>query len=123
MAQEIGKAVPSSDAKASKPESHGPFKVLRLMGRLDASAAQRVQKQCSALRNEGAPNVALELSQVTFVSSSGLGVFLALTEEFKEANGSFHLVSPSSTVAAVIKLLNLDRFLSIEPSIDHLLRS
>ena len=122
MAQESGKAVPSSDAKALKPESHGHFKVLRLTGRLDAAAAQGVQKQCSALRNEGASNLALELSQVTFVSSSGLGVFLALTEEFKEAEGSFHLVAPSSTVAAVIKLLNLDRFLSIAPSIDHLLR-
>ena len=122
MAQEVGKAVPASDVKTSKPESHGTFKVLRLSGRLDASAAQGVQKQCSVLRHEGASHLALELSQVTFVSSSGLGVFLALTEEFKEANGSFRLVSPSSTVAAVIKLLNLDRFLSIAPSVEHLLR-
>lgn len=123
MNQEQKNVTSSDEPEASVPQVHGRFQVLALRGRLDAAAAQAIQKQCSALRLDGVKHVALELSKVTFVSSSGLGVFLALTEEFKEANGSFHLVAPSNTVAAVIKLLNLHRFLSIELSLDHLARS
>ena len=49
-----------------------------------------------------------------------LGVFLAQTEEFKEGGGGLHLVAVSTVVAAVINLLNVDRFLSMGSSIEEL---
>jgi anti-anti-sigma factor len=104
----------------SEPERHGALTLIRLNGRLDGKAAQALQTNCEELRNQGFRHLALDLSLVTFLASSGLGVFLAQTEEFKEGGGSLHLVAVSSVVAAVINLLNVDRFLSMASSVEEL---
>ncbi len=110
----------SGDFRMSEPEAHGALTLIRLNGRLDGKAAQALQTNCEELRHQGFKHLALDLSQVTFLASSGLGVFLAQTEEFKEGGGSLHLVAVSSVVAAVINLLNVDRFLSMSSSIEEL---
>jgi len=114
---------PGADFRMSGPEPHGPVMMLRLTGRLDGKAAQDLQQRCAEIRDQGFVLVALDLSQVSFLASSGLGVFLAETEAFKEVDGALHLVATSPVVEAVIKLLNVDRFLSMVPSVDALLAS
>ena len=113
----------ASDFRMSEPERHGAITLIRLSGRLDGKAAQALQTNCEERRNQGHRHLALELSQVTFLASSGLGVFLAQTEEFKEGGGSLHLVAVSSVVAAVINLLNVDRFLSMASRVEELANS
>jgi anti-sigma B factor antagonist len=108
------------DFEMSEPQQHGRILLLELSGRLDGRAAQLLQQRCSEIRHQGFEHLALDLSKVTFLASSGLGVFLAETEEFAEAGGSLHLVAMSSVVAAVIKLLNVDRFLSSVSTLEEL---
>ena len=95
----------------------GAVTVLRATGRMHAKGAQSLHRQCAELRALGHQHIAVVLSDVTFVSSSGVGVFLASTEEFRHVGGSFHLVAPSPAVEAVIDLLNLRRFLAIAPDV------
>ena len=114
---------PASDFRMSEPERHEALTLIKLSGRLDGRAAQSLQTNCEELRNQGNKHLALDLSLVTFLASSGLGVFLAQTEEFKEGGGSLHLVAASSVVAAVINLLNVDRFLSMASRVEELATS
>jgi anti-sigma B factor antagonist len=95
--------------------------VLRLSGRLEATGAQRLRQQCLELRGQGMLRLILELSGLTFVASSGLGTFLLLTEEFGNAGGKVVLAALNPNVLSVIKLLNLDKFLIIEDSLDQAL--
>ena len=104
----------------SDGKRRGPLMLLELSGRLDGRAAQLVQQRCAELRAQKVLVLGLDLSQVTFLASSGLGVFLAETEEFKEAKGSLHLIAVSSVVSSVVNLLNVGRFLSLVPSVDDL---
>lgn len=94
-------------------------RVLHLSGRLEAAGAQRLRQQCLGLRGQGMLRIVLELSGLTFVASSGLGTFLLLTEEFGHAGGKVVLAAPGESVLSVIKLLNLDKFLNIEESLDR----
>lgn len=121
-------AGPSRDAlpalgefKITEAPRRGPCMVLQLCGRLDGRAAQLLQQRCAEIRAQGVHHLALELGKVTFLASSGLGVFLAETEEFKEAGGALHLVAASAVVASVVNLLNVGRFLSLVPSVDEAL--
>jgi len=116
-------SVVPEDFAISGPHQHGPVTLLVLSGRLDGKAAQDLQQRCAEIRNLGYAHVALDLAQITFLASSGLGVFLAETEACKDAGGALYLVAVSPVVAAVIKLLNVDRFLSIVPSVEALLSS
>jgi anti-sigma B factor antagonist len=97
----------------------GKARVLHLSGRLEATGAQHLRQQCLELRGQGTLRVVLELSGLTFVASSGLGTFLLLTEEFSNSGGKVVLAAPRESVVNVIKLLNLDKFMTIEASLER----
>lgn len=92
--------------------------VLHLRGRINAQGAQDLRDQCNALRENGHANLVLDLDGVSFVASSGLGIFLLLTEEYRSAGGRLVLAAPQGGVVQVLQLLNLDQFLEIAPSLD-----
>jgi anti-anti-sigma factor len=87
--------------------------MFRVAGRLDAKSAQELMRACRDARAHGQRRVIVNLAAVTFVASSGIGTLLALTEEFKEAAGSIHLVALSDAVTSVVDLLNLGQFLNL----------
>ena len=87
--------------------------VLRVTGRLDARNAQALLRACRDHQEKGNRNLVINLAEVTFVASSGVGTLLALTEELGDAGGSVHLVALSDPVNSVVELLNLTQFLNV----------
>jgi len=95
--------------------------VLFVSGRIDAAAAQVLKAECAASRDTGCQRLVVSLADVTFVSSSGLGSFLVISEEFKDAGGSVVFAAPVRSVRHVLKLLNLDQFLDLAPDVESAL--
>ena len=91
--------------------------VFRVAGDLDARSAPRLVERCGRARAEG-KRVIVNLAQVTFIASSGVGALLALVEEFRDGGATLHLVTPSPAVMSVIRLLGLEAFLPIDPNED-----
>ena len=82
--------------------------LIRLSGEVDLSWSQQVRKAVLAAL-EDHPAVGVELSQVSYIDSSGIA---ALVEGFQSARarGSrFALVAVSDAVRAVLELARLDR--------------
>jgi anti-anti-sigma factor len=104
----------------SEVEHRGRTAVLRLKGRLDIKTSPILLQRVSEIQANG-QNLVLNLAEVSFMGSSGIGALLVLVEQFQEQAGVVRLASPSPAVEAVIKLLNLDRFLAIDPSEDKAL--
>ena len=100
--------------------NRGRTVLLRIRGRLDTKSASHLLRRCSAVSNAG-QNLVLNLAEVSFNASSGIGALLALVEQFKETTGTVRFASLSSAVSSVIQLLNLDQFLTIDPSEDDAL--
>jgi anti-anti-sigma factor len=96
----------------------GPVALFHVGGRLDAVAAQELRKRCLEARQLGHKHVALDLSAVSFVASSGVGTLLALTEEFGK-DGALYLAPISLPVRSVIQLLNLEPYLAIYESLEE----
>jgi anti-anti-sigma factor len=90
----------------------GGLDVLRVSGRLDARTSPQLIEQCVPVRDRG-KHLILNLKGVTFLSSSGIGSLLALTEEFRERGASLRLAEPSATVREAVELLNLQEFLAL----------
>jgi anti-anti-sigma factor len=105
----------NNDLVISEVESGGRAAVLRLKGRLDVRTSPLLLQRSAEIQANG-QNLILNLSEVSFIGSSGIGALLVLVEQFQEQAGVVRLVSPSPAVEAVIKLLNLDRFLAVDPS-------
>src|ERR1041385_1219613 len=85
---------------------------LRVVGRLDSQSAPQLVERCTAVHAAG-HHLVLNLAEVSFIASSGVGALLAAAELFHETNRSLTLVALAPAVDSVIRLLNLDQFLTI----------
>jgi anti-anti-sigma factor len=104
--------------KATTANGQGEAALVRVEGRLDAKTAPRLLEHCLAARRAGG-HLVLNLSAVSFLSSSGVGVLLVLAEKARSDGGSLRLASPSAAVRAPLELLNLHRFLTIDGTEDE----
>ena len=89
-------------------EIDGDFALVRVRGEVDLSWSQSLRRAIlDALAKARA--VGVELSQVSYIDSSGIA---ALVEGFQSARGKgqkFALVAASAPVRAVLELARLDR--------------
>lgn len=93
----------------------GRVTLFRVAGRLDARTTPQLQARCTEVRKPGIQMV-LNLAEVSFVSSSGVGTLLAIAEETRMVGGGLRISPPSAAVRSAIQLLNLDQFLTIDSS-------
>ena len=99
-------------------QTHGRTVLLRARGRLDAKTAPTLLEHTRKFVGMGR-NLVLNLSEVTFLGSSGVGVLLAIAQAFQDGDGALRLVAPSAAVVSVVRLLNLETFLRIDATEDE----
>lgn len=71
---------------------------------------------------EGPTHIILDLSAIDFVDSSGLGALVQLVKKAKGESGSVQVVT-NPRVTQTVKLVRLEQFLSLQPSVDQALKN
>lgn len=66
---------------------------------------------------DGPANVILDLSQIDFVDSSGLGALVQLVKKVQGAGGKLQIVT-NPRVTQTVKLVRLEQFLALQPSVE-----
>jgi len=61
-------------------------------------------------------HLVLNLAEVPFISSSGIGALLALAEDFTQERRAIRIAAASPAVDSVLRLLNLEGFLALDPT-------
>ena len=74
----------------------------------------------SRLVEEGPANIILDLSGIDFIDSSGLGAMVQLVKKAKDVGGSVQVIA-NPRVMQTVKLVRLEKFLSIRASVDEAL--
>lgn len=87
--------------------------VVEVTGEFDLDSVDELKNVALDIFATGQPNLALDLSGVTFVDSTGLGAIVDIANHSRERNGSFALVNPSPQAMRVIQLTALDRQLEV----------
>lgn len=88
--------------------------LLRLQGELDMATAVELRRAVADAIS-GAPLVViLDLSELTFIDSTGIGVLLGSSHKAREAGCSFVVRSPSRSVRKALHLTGVDQALDIE---------
>ena len=62
---------------------------------------------------EGRPNVVIDCAEVTFIDSTGLGLFIKNFRACKEAGGVFIVLNPSEPVAKMLEAMQLGRLIPV----------
>jgi anti-sigma B factor antagonist len=101
-----------------KSYQDGDVAVLRLVGRLNMVAAPRLKSDIDQTVTEGRPRIVVDLSEVSFMDSSGLGTLIAGLKKARQAGGDVRITGVTQQVATVLALTNLDRVLRAHPTVE-----
>ena len=64
----------------------------------------------------------MDLSQIDFVDSSGLGALVQLAKQAQNANGTLQIVT-NARVTQTVKLVRLEKFLSLQVTVEAALEN
>ncbi|NLQ03866.1 STAS domain-containing protein [Cylindrospermopsis raciborskii MVCC19] len=95
--------------------------LFRLTGLLDAFSEPTFRKVLEGKIGEGPNNIILDLSKIDFIDSSGLGALVQLAKQAQN-QGSFQIVS-NARVTQTVKLVRLEKFLSLQGTVEGALEN
>ena len=88
---------------------------IKLIGEIDHHSAVKVRSDIDTLIFEQRPQkVVLDLSEISFMDSSGLGLIMGRYTLVKELGGTLSLRSPSVAVMKILSLAGMERMIKIE---------
>ena len=83
------------------------------IGRLDAATAAAHEKSIKELLVGEVNSIAIDLSEVEFLSSAGLRVLLAAAKAAQTKGGKVVLISPKPAVREVLEVTGFDKLIQI----------
>jgi anti-anti-sigma factor len=86
---------------------------ISLRGELDLSTVGRVQDELQRVEGNGPPVLVLDLSQLTFLDSTGLRCVVRADERAREAGRRFVIVKGPEAVQRVFSITRLDERLDL----------
>jgi anti-anti-sigma factor len=90
-------------------EQVGSEIVLRPSGPLDLETAGHLRAAgITALRRATTPTLTVDLSEVTFLDSTGLGVLVTLWHEARSLGGQFRVSRPSESATRILAITGVD---------------
>ncbi|MFB9956499.1 STAS domain-containing protein [Cellulomonas denverensis] len=99
----------------------GTHVVLTPKGKFNLVAAPPFKSRIDDLITAGKARLVVDLHEVDFIDSSGLGALIGGLKAARQQGGDLRVAAPSAQVLAVLKLTNLDRILSPYTTIDEAL--
>lgn len=90
--------------------------------RLDLATAAGFRRRMEAILADQ-PRVALDLSGVAFMDSTGLGALLSSLHRARELGGDIRLFGATRPVAALFEMVRLERVGEVFPARDEALRA
>jgi len=103
----------SLSIKSYSPPASNDVTVLELAGHLDSITSSQVEKALNALIDQKKYRLVIDLAGVSYISSSGWGIFIGILKEVRLHQGDLKLSGLSDDVRDVFKLLEIDFYLPV----------
>ena len=84
---------------------HGKVSIIYVKGFLDAHTAPVLENTFSERIDKGKYRIVANFKELSYISSAGLGVFMAFIENIRENNGDIKLSSMNDKVYNIFDLL------------------
>ena len=88
--------------------SLGQVKVVKLRGRLNlGDSVDRLRETLDDLMGSGDTRIILDLSEVPWIDSSGIGLLVKILTSAKQRGGSIKLLNPSKFTVQTLTMISL----------------
>ena len=109
----IDPSVPEAGFEVNAQIADGTATVT-IRGEVDVYTAPRLRDSLRRISAEDAPQVVLDLSAMTFIDSTGLGVIVGAVKRIREDGGTLSLRAPSRSTRKVLDITGLSEIIAIE---------
>ena len=87
--------------------------VLELTGDLTYANREQFKTAVEAIRQKGCRHLILNMAEVRFVDSSGLGLLALVSQNFKLSQGRVSMLKPQSYVREIMSLANIQKLIPV----------
>jgi anti-sigma B factor antagonist len=91
--------------------------IVHLQGEVDLASAPQLRRELYDIIDQGHRWIAIDLSNVDFMDSTGLGVLIGVLKRLREGDGSLALAGIKPAVSRVFEITGLDRIFTIHGSL------
>ena len=89
---------------------------VKISGYLDSSTFPQLQEHLDNLLKQGNQYYLLDLQNLDYISSAGLGVLMGILREVRERNGDLKIFNMSEKIERVFYLLGFSRLMKVYSS-------
>ena len=100
-------------------KENGDISIINLKGYLDAHTAPTLENNFTELINKSKFKIVVNFEDLAYISSAGLGVFMAYIEQIRDNQGDIKLTSMSDKVFNIFDLLGFPLLYEIYKSEDE----
>ena len=102
-----------------KESKKGSFLILGITGRLDTSNYKDLEEILLALIDKGEKDIVINCSDMNYISSSGLRVFLTALKKITAAGGKFYLCSLQENIREIFDIAGFTSLFNIFTSLEE----
>jgi len=93
--------------------------VVLVAGEIDAYTAPKLREELLALAEEGNKSITVNLQDVSYLDSTGLGVFVGLFKQLKEKGGELKLIQLSDRLKRLFEITGLSKVMNISATTEE----
>jgi anti-sigma B factor antagonist len=98
--------------------SHGPgYVVVSVAGEVDASTEQAFRDGLASVLADGTQRVVVDLGQVTFMASAGIGVLMGARRVLAEGGGMLVLAAPHGDISQVLTMTGVSDVIPVAATV------
>jgi anti-sigma B factor antagonist len=101
----------------------GGYPVLSVRGEADISSAQQLRDGLGDLVSSDAKAVIVDLTAITFLDSTGLGVLVEARNAAVEVGSALPIACDDGRILKLFRITGLDNVFEIHPSVDAAVQS
>jgi anti-sigma B factor antagonist len=87
--------------------------LIHIGGEIDAYTAPKLREELLSLAEGGNKLIIVNLKEVTYLDSTGLGVFVGLFKELKKNNGELKLIDLSNRLKRLFEITGLSHIMNV----------
>ena len=95
--------------------------VIGLTGRIDASSSKELEQQCIQWIISGEHQLVFDFTEVSYISSAALRVFLLVAKRMNAVQGSMRLCAMNSTLRDVFDISGFSKLFTITATVEDAL--
>ena len=114
----MSESTPSPNALRVDTQHHGSAAIVRLVGSANMDVSADLQDRLLELVDTPVEQLILDLSDLEFVSSVGLGAFVAAHVRCRHHNGVVKLVAPQPKILELLSVTKLINLFPIHDSVE-----